>query len=67
MEPTIKQVLNEVTASGFFVRKARVKVAGKTAYKVDGRPGLFTKTGLMKLTRLYWAETDENDKPIDNN
>lgn len=47
--PTIKTVLSDAKKAGFAVTKANAKVNGQTAYKVEGKPGLFTKHGLMQL------------------
>jgi len=51
--PTISTVLADAKAAGYTVTKAPNKVNNQTAYKVAGKPGLFTKTGLMQLVGTY--------------
>lgn len=51
--PTIATVLADAKKQGLVVTKSANKVNGETAYKVEGRPGLFTKQGLMDLTGVY--------------
>lgn len=52
-EPTIKVVLADAKKAGFVVSKAPGKVNGVAAYRVAGKPGLFTKAGLMQLIGIY--------------
>lgn len=52
-QPTIATVLADAKKAGFVVTKSSAKVNGATAYKVEGKPGLFTKTGLMQLIGIY--------------
>ena len=52
-QPTIAIILADAKKAGFVVTKAPNKVNGATAYKVEGKPGLFTKTGLMELIGVY--------------
>lgn len=51
--PTIAVVLADAKKAGFVVTKSASKVNGATAYKVEGKPGLFTKQGLMELIGVY--------------
>ena len=51
--PTIATVLSDAKKSGLIVTKFAGKVNGATAYKVEGKPGLFTKQGLMELVGVY--------------
>lgn len=51
--PTFAVVLADAKKSGFVVTKSESKVNGATAYKVEGKPGLFTKQGLMELVGVY--------------
>ena len=51
--PTITVVLADAKKAGLVVTKSASKVNGATAYKVEGKPGLFTKTGLMQLIGIY--------------
>ena len=51
--PTIAVVLADAKKAGLVVTKSASKVNGATSYKVEGKPGLFTKTGLMKLIGIY--------------
>jgi hypothetical protein len=53
MQPTLATILADAKKAGFVVTKAAAKVNGATAYKVEGKPGLFTKNGLMELVGLY--------------
>ena len=48
-EPTIAAILADAKKQGFVVTKAPAKVNGQSAYKVEGKHGLFTKQGLMQL------------------
>jgi hypothetical protein len=52
-EPTIATILADAKNAGYEVTKSVNKVNGATAYKIVGRPGLFTKTGLMQLLGIY--------------
>jgi len=51
--PTIAVVLADAKKAGFNVTKAAATVNGAAAYKVEGKPGLFTKQGLMELVGVY--------------
>lgn len=51
--PTIAVVLADAKKAGLVVTKSASKVNGATAYKVEGKPGLFTKQGLMELVGVY--------------
>ena len=51
--PTIAVVLADAKKAGFVVTKSASKVNREAAYKVEGKPGLFTKTGLMQLLGIY--------------
>lgn len=51
--PTIAVVLADAKKAGLIVTKSASKVNGAPAYKVEGKPGLFTKTGLMELLGVY--------------
>lgn len=52
-QPTIATVLADAKNAGFTVTKASNTVNGRTAYKVEGQNGVFTKTGLMQLIGVY--------------
>ena len=52
-QPTIATILADAKKQGLIVTKASSKVNGATAYKVEGKPGLFTKQGLMELIGVY--------------
>jgi hypothetical protein len=52
-EPTIATVLADSKKQGLVVTKSASKVNGATAYTVNGKIGLFTKTGLMQLIGIY--------------
>ena len=47
--PSIATILAAAKKAGYAVTKANATVNGATAYKVEGYPGLFTKTGLAEL------------------
>lgn len=51
--PTIATILADAKKAGLIVTKSASKVNGRTAYKVEGKPGLFTKQGLMDLIGVY--------------
>ncbi len=51
--PTIATILADAKKAGLVVTKSASKVNGQTAYKVEGKPGLFTKQGLMELIGVY--------------
>ena len=51
--PTIAVVLADAKKAGLVVTKSASKVNGSAAYKVEGKPGLFTKQGLMELVGVY--------------
>ena len=51
--PTITVVMSDAKKTGFVVTKSASKVNGAIAYKVEGKPGLFTKQGLMELVGVY--------------
>lgn len=53
IQPTTATIIADAKKYGLRVRKSLVKVNGATAYKVEGRPGIYTKTGLMKLVGVY--------------
>ena len=50
--PTIATILAAANKAGYVVTKASATVNGATAYKVEGYPGLFSKTGLAELVGL---------------
>ena len=52
-QPTITTILSDAKKAGLVATKSASKVNGATAYKVEGKPGLFTKTGLMELVGVY--------------
>lgn len=52
--PTIAIILSDAKRSGLIVTKSASKVNGQTAYKVEGKPGLFTKHGLVELIGIYY-------------
>jgi hypothetical protein len=52
-QPTIATVLADAKKQGIVVTKLPNTVNGQTAYKVEGRAGLFTKAGLMELIGVY--------------
>lgn len=52
-QPTITIILADAKKAGLVVTKSASKVNGATAYKVEGKPGLFSKTGLMQLIGVY--------------
>lgn len=51
--PTIATILADAKKAGLVVTKSASKVNGQTAYKVEDKPGLFTKQGLMELIGVY--------------
>ena len=52
-QPTIATILADAKKAGLVVTKSSNKVNGAPAYKVEGKPGLFTKQGLMDLIGVY--------------
>lgn len=52
-QPTISTVFADAKKAGLVVTKSASKVNGSTAYKVEGKPGLVTKQGLMELIGVY--------------
>lgn len=52
-QPTISTVFADAKKAGLVVTKSASKVNGATAYKVEGKPGLVTKQGLMELIGVY--------------
>ena len=51
--PLIAVVLSDAKKAGLVVTKAASRVNGAAAYKIEGKPGLFTKTGLMEIIGVY--------------
>lgn len=51
--PTIVTILADAKKQGMVVTKACGTVNGQTAYKVEGKTGLFSKTGLTQLIGIY--------------
>ena len=51
--PTITTVLADAKKAGLVVTKSASKVNSATAYEIEGKPGLFTKQGLMDLIGVY--------------
>jgi len=53
MNTTIATVLADAKKQGLKITKSTSTVNGQSAYKVEGKPGLFTKQGLMEIVGLY--------------
>ena len=51
--PNLVTILTDAKKQGLKVTKASCTVNGQSAYRVEGRPGLFTKQGLMDIIGLY--------------
>lgn len=51
--PTITTILADAKKAGLVVKKSASQVNGATVYAVEGKPGLFTKQGLMELVGVY--------------
>lgn len=51
--PSIDVVLADAKKAGLVVTKTKNKVNGQAAFKIEGKPGLFTKLGLMELIGFY--------------
>lgn len=58
-EPTILDFLAAAKAAGLTVTRSRSSVNGKPAFRVEGKPGLFTKFGVFALIYGHDSENDE--------